>query len=329
MVHDTDSIANGLAFAFHRTAPGLVVAKAQPGLVIGLAAPVEPHCAFPPADLAELRTLCGQPVIDRCLLHRPARGQEAMREGDRILIIIKLDNPALGIVPGRPATEPARVPGGEVPFGLAFGDPFRDRFAGSGRLGNADLNAAGVIEIRQTRGRAADWQRVRRIADGAVDEALYAHLAEKRHMNECLFKHIGDIVHGIREQRVDEIVGNAVLKGETSGMPVRAEQETRPFTSQIEPDVGVADQREQGLVLFKLRNGFGDKILVFERHHRHLASCHPRDLVPVEPGRVDDGFAGDASLACLDGPLAGRGSRYAGHFGKAGNFGAFLARALG
>ena len=70
-----------------------------------------------------------------------------MRERDRVLQIVKLDDTFLRVVTVRPVAEAARVPGGIVPFGFTLGNPFADRLADRRGMGNADLNATGVIEV--------------------------------------------------------------------------------------------------------------------------------------------------------------------------------------
>ena len=165
VIHDTHRIAHSEAFLLHGAAPGLIVTEAQ-AVSLRYALRIKPKGPLPATDLSENSPLCSQGLVKRCLLNRSRRGENAVGKGNGILQAVELGHPLDGIVRGRPVTEAARVPGGQVPFCFAFGDPFRDGLAGGGGLGDADLDTASMVEIRQAGGGPAERLRIRRIGDG-------------------------------------------------------------------------------------------------------------------------------------------------------------------
>ena len=245
VVHDADPVPDRFALHTHRLAPGLVVAKAQPvGVVPSFA--VEPEHPLPAADGPEHRAPGRERLVERGPLQRAGGGKDAMRVRDRVLQAVELDRPRQREVLRRPVAEAARIPGREVPFGLALGDPLRDRLAGRRGMGDADLNSAGVVEVRRSGGGAADRQGVGRIGDGAVDEPLHARLGKERDVGHRLVQHLGDVVHRIREELVGEVVRHAAGEGRPPGVSIGAEEQACPLAPQVEADVGNRARGERG-----------------------------------------------------------------------------------
>ena len=160
MIHHADAITNGLTLRLDCDSRRFIVAERQ-SVLVNLPVRIEPECSFPSTDLAENRALSLQLIIERGPSYRARGPQDSVWVGNRILEFIEFASPGDGVGLVRPRPKPPGIPCREIPFGLAFRDPFGDGFTDRGRLGDTYLNAAGVIEIRKAKGRPAERLRIR------------------------------------------------------------------------------------------------------------------------------------------------------------------------
>ena len=160
MIHDPDSIPHRHTLTTDRVTPGFDGTETEK-IRMAPMIPIEPECPFPAGDLAEHGAPVPECLIKRCFLHRPAGPDVPVGKWNGVLQIIEFDNAPPGIFRRCPVAETPRIPGGMVPFGFTCSNPFGDRLADRGRMGDADLDATGMIEIGQAAGRSAKRQRVR------------------------------------------------------------------------------------------------------------------------------------------------------------------------
>ena len=231
MVHHPNSVADGLAFNAHGILPGFVI-KAQ-RVLIGIAM-IEPEGTLPTADLPHNCALVAEHIIERRLVHRSARRHQTMRIGNCILQAIVLSRAGRGIILRGPGTKPARVPGGQVPFGLTFCQPLSHCFADGCRMGNANLHAGCVIEILDTPCRPHQRQRVRRIRDRTIHKPLRACVGQEWHMDTRRLKHRHHALDVIGEQLMIEVLRHAILPNRPPVMGVRPQQKRVTLAAQIE-----------------------------------------------------------------------------------------------
>ena len=159
--------------------------KAEPAVILDRIR-FKPEGPLPSCNLPEHSPFGLEPMVKRRGLHWTARIPDPVRIGDRVLMLVKLAGAPDAIIECGPfLAKSAWIPEGHVPLGFAFDDPFGQRFRRRRRVGDADRETAGVVEIRQAEGRTAQRRTIGAVGGRAVHEAADTGLAQQRQVFQC------------------------------------------------------------------------------------------------------------------------------------------------
>ena len=150
--------AHGLA---HRPDLGARPARSSCGRGAGSASAPRPCRSgskndgpLPAVAGGEPGTLGGEDRIERRRPRRPAGRALLEREADRIFVLVELDRLGGGVGGRGVAGVAARIEHPAVPFRRTVDHPLAEELAGPGRLGDAEAEAAALVEVGQAVRRA-------------------------------------------------------------------------------------------------------------------------------------------------------------------------------
>ena len=135
---------------------------------------------------------------------------------------------------------------------------------------DADLNAGCVVKVAHPGRRANKRQRIWRVRDWSIHKSLRPRCFQDRHVACCRLKNGHHTFDIIGKELVIKILWHAVRPCRAPFMRVRAQQECVSLAAQIKAQVWIADQREQGRIRLKLRQGRRHHVLMLERDHGQL-----------------------------------------------------------
>ena len=328
-IEHADALGDRPAFFAHGLEPGPLGAPEAEALLRRGTLRREPGRPLPAAAGAEAGTLGLEPVVERAGPRRASGRALLERVSDRVFPLVQLDRLGDRVGLGRIARVAARVERPEVPLGLAVGDPFGERLAGTGGLDDAEGEAAALVEVLQPVRRANVGKTVGRIGDRAVDHPLHADRAQDRHARDRGLDVGLQAVEVVREQLVREVLGDAVQPVRPRLPLVGSEQEARALLAQIVGDVGIAQQRQLFGARFELGDALGHEVLVRHGDDRQRLADHGHDLAGPVAGGVDQDLAVDFSPVGDHPPGPARARLEAGHAGEAADLAALVARPAG
>ena len=272
-----------------------------------------------PLRAAKRAPLACEHGIERRRARGPPGRALLEREADRIFVLVELDRLGGRVGGGGVAGVAARVEHPAVPFRGTVDHPLAEELAGPARLGDAEAEAAALVEVGQPVRRADVGVAVGRVGDRAVDHALDAALGQDRHARAGVLDVALQPAQIVGPELVGEVGRDAVLPFGAALPLVGAEDEALPLLAQIVGDVGVAQQRQLlAAALDQGRDVLGDQILVLHGDDRQVPAEQRHDLAGPVAGGVDHDLGADRlALVGADQPLAGAAAGEAGDPGEA------------
>ena len=193
----------------------------------------------------------------------------------------------------------------------------------------AGNDAAAAIVVLQLRHRPDQCRGIRRPDHRTIDDALDPGLGQQRDALEGAHDVFLDTFEVLVQQLVTEIHRCAVFGPVASILFISADQQPLAFLTQVVLAVAIGDQRQAKIERLDLGDGFGDEILVLERHQRQLDTRHCRHFARPQSGRIDDHVGANRALVGFHLPAAVGARTSRDHGREAMHFRTALARAPG
>ena len=246
---------------------------------------------------------------------------------------------AVFLVTVHPLAEATWVNRPHIPFGPAFGDPFRQHLTGATALGNAKGEDTCFKRVRHTWHWANQWQAIWSVRDWAVDHTAHTAGAQLRNTRHGVFDVPFQTVQIVFPKLEAKVFRHRILWGDPMCLTIeliRTQVKAGFFLTQIVAAVHIAQQRQflASIALHEFFNFWhrvGQKVLVAHADHWYPAVAqHLANFLCAIASGVHDVFTLDLTLGGFQRPFLG-GWIKAGTFKRAEtlNMAAHRTRAFG